>query len=69
MTRTPTTGTGNRPAAAAMTTDAESGTEGLAGDADTRRALYALKVMFDRGLIPKAEYERRRAALEGGGTI
>lgn len=63
MTKTPTRGTGNRPAAAAMTTDAESGTEGLGGDEDARRALYALKAMFDRGLIPEAEYQRRLAAL------
>lgn len=66
MTRRPNTGTGNRPAAAAMSTDAESGAEGLSGDEDTRRAAYALKVMFDRGLIPEAEYQRRLAALKGG---
>ena len=51
-----------RPAAAAESTDAESGTEGDS----VRRSLYALKVMLDRGLIDEAEYERRRAALAGG---
>lgn len=64
MTSGPKTGSGGRPAAAAMTTDAESGTEGLGADVEARRALYALKVMFDRGLIPQAEYDRRRKALD-----
>ena len=57
--------TGTRPGAAAMTTDSESGTENLEGSEDRRRSLFALKTMFERGLIPAAEYERRRAELEG----
>ena len=40
-------------------TDSESGNEGPA----TRQALHALDVMFQRGHLPKEEYERRRAAL------
>lgn len=57
--------TGNRPAAAAMGTDAESGSEGLDTAEDRRRALYALKVMVDRGLLPREEYDRRVKALGG----
>jgi len=49
-----------RPAIAGAAVDAESGTEGVV---DTDRAIFALKVMRDRGLISKAEYERRLAAL------
>ena len=50
-----------RPAIAGAAMDAESGTEGVV---DTDKATFALKVMRDRGLISKAEYERRLAALE-----
>ncbi|HYE50878.1 MAG TPA: SHOCT domain-containing protein [Azospirillaceae bacterium] len=64
MTRRPT---GPRPAAAAATADSESGSEGLAGDADRRRSLAALKAMLDRGLMTPEEYERRRRAVESGG--
>lgn len=53
----------SRPAAAAAITDAESGTE----EDSTRRSLYALDVMLQRGLIDQAEYDRRRAALTSGG--
>ncbi|MFM2043716.1 MAG: hypothetical protein RLY86_2292 [Pseudomonadota bacterium] len=56
---------GPRPGAAAMATDSESGTENLDSNEDRRRSLFALKTMFERGLIPAAEYERRRAELEG----
>jgi hypothetical protein len=57
-----------RPGAAAMATDDESGTQGMDDDGrdERRRALYALETMFKRGLIPEAEFKRRRAALEGG---
>lgn len=54
-----------RPGAAAAGTDAESGTENPELSEEKRKSLYALKVMFERGLLPKAEYEARRAALEG----
>lgn len=50
-----------RPAVAGADADAESGTEGIE---DTDKALYALRVMHERGLIPADEYERRRTALE-----
>ena len=49
-----------RPAAAAEITDAESGTE---EDDSSRRSLYALDVMLNRGLIDQNEYDRRRATL------
>ncbi|HYC02011.1 MAG TPA: hypothetical protein VED40_01885 [Azospirillaceae bacterium] len=57
---------GTRPAAAGASADAESGTEGLGASDDRSRSLYALKVMFERGLIPREEYEKRRAVLESG---
>lgn len=63
MTGKPTTRAGTRPAAAGMATDAESGIEGLDSAAEVRKSLHALKVMFDRGLIPEAEYRKRVAAL------
>lgn len=49
-----------RPAAAGADADAESGNEG--GDS-VERSLRALKVMFDRGLMSRKEYEERCAAL------
>lgn len=55
-----------RPAASADA-DAESGTAGDNEAEDRRKALFALKAMRDRGLMSAAEYERRRAALEGEG--
>jgi hypothetical protein len=48
-----------RPGITSASTDTESGEEG----AGTERDLYALDVMFKRGLIPKEEYDRRRAEL------
>lgn len=51
---------GTRPAAAGAEADAESGVEGTDS---VERDLRALKVMFDRGLMSRAEYEERRAAL------
>lgn len=51
---------GSRPAAAGAETDAESGAEGVDS---VERDLRALKVMFDRGLMSRKEYEERRAAL------
>lgn len=54
-----------RPAAAAAGTDAESGQEGLSGAEDRRKSLYALKILYERGLLPEAEYRRRVAALGG----
>ena len=50
----------DRPAIAGADVDTESGTEGAV---ETDKAIFALKVMRDRGLISKADYERRRAAL------
>jgi len=51
----------SRPAIAGAAVDAESGIEGVE---DVDKALYALRVMRDRGLLPAEEYDRRRAALE-----
>lgn len=50
----------DRPAIAGADVDAESGTEGTV---ETDSAIFALKVMRDRGLISNAEYERRLAKL------
>jgi hypothetical protein len=50
-----------RPGITSAATDSESGEEG----AGPERDLYALEVMYKRGLIPKEEYERRRAELAG----
>ena len=49
-----------RPAAASGFADTESGNEGES----VSRELYALNSMFERGLIPKDEYEARKAELE-----
>jgi len=54
-----------RPAAAGGAADAESGAQSKAPDAeDHRRSLAALTVMRDRGLLPEAEYQARKAALD-----
>ena len=50
-----------QPAVAGAVVDAESGTEG-SGEID--KAIFALKVMRERGLISQADYARRMAALE-----
>lgn len=52
----------SRPGAAMAVTDAESGEEG----AGPERDLYALKVMRDRGLISRDDYDRRCAEILGG---
>ncbi len=52
-----------RPGAATGTVDEESGNEGAPAE-ELARQLYALQVMRDRGLLPEADYQRRRAALE-----
>ncbi|MEO0394223.1 MAG: hypothetical protein AAF213_13450 [Pseudomonadota bacterium] len=49
-----------RPAAASGFADTESGNEGES----VSRELYALNAMFERGLIPKDDYEARKAELE-----
>lgn len=51
-----------RPGAAPAATDGESGAEDGGIDQDLR----ALKVMLDRGLISRADYDRRRAELLAG---
>ena len=43
-------------------TDTESGND----DAGVDRELYALKAMYDRGLIPQDVYDARRAELMAG---
>jgi len=53
--------TRTRPAAAAAGADAESGAE--AANETQRQALWALKVMLDRGHMTKEEYDRRLAAI------
>lgn len=50
------------PGAARPDADSESGTE----PDDPEKALFALESMFQRGLIDKATYERRLAALNAG---
>ena len=50
-----------RPGITSAATDNESGDDA----AGTERDLYALEVMYKRGLIPKEEYEKRRAELAG----
>lgn len=54
-----------RAGVASGAADSESGDE---GDDSAARSLRALKVMFDRGLMSEAEYERRRASLAGGAS-
>jgi hypothetical protein len=54
-----------RTGAAVAITDAESGTEGADKAEDLRKSLYALKVMYDRGLLPKEQYEAEVARLTG----
>jgi hypothetical protein len=49
-----------RPAAASGIADTESGNEGES----VSRELYALKSMYERGLIPKDQFEARKAELE-----
>jgi hypothetical protein len=44
-------------------TDTESGTDGTGGQA---QALQALQAMYDRGLIPEADYRARKAEIEAG---
>lgn len=60
---TPPPSRASRTGAAIAATDAESGSEGLTAADDRAKSLYALKVMHERGLLPKAEYEARVAAL------
>ena len=43
--------------------DAESGNEGES----VARELFALNAMYERGLIPEAEYQARKAELEAAG--
>ena len=55
-----------RPAAAAMVTDGESGDQGQERRPGVdEAALKALRVMLDRGLLSKEEYEARRNELLG----
>lgn len=51
-----------RPAAASGFADSESGDEGPG----TEQALRALKVMLDRGLMSRADYDERRAEILSG---
>lgn len=51
-----------RPAAASGFTDSESGDDGDG----TEQALRALKVMLDRGLMSRADYDERRADILSG---
>ena len=44
-------------------TDEESSNEGLAPQEDARQELRALHIMYERGLIPADQYEKRRAEL------
>lgn len=53
------------PAASSAIADTESGTEGAQADT-AARSLFALKAMYERGLIPEDAYRRRKAALEAG---
>ena len=55
----------NGPAIAGATVDTETGTTGDDDATDAEKALYALSIMRDRGLISVEEFERRRAALIG----
>ncbi|HSK38570.1 MAG TPA: hypothetical protein VK943_02275 [Arenibaculum sp.] len=52
-----------RPGAAPAATDDESGRDG--GDS-AARGLRALRVMLERGLITRREYDERRTALGSG---
>jgi hypothetical protein len=54
-----------RPAAASGMTDSESGVD----PGTTEQDLYALKVMCDRGLMSREEYERRRAEILTGSGV
>lgn len=40
-------------------TDNESGDEGLSGQADKEKSAFALKVMWERGLIDEGTYRKR----------
>ena len=48
-----------RPGAAPAATDEESGS----ADGTSERDLHALQVMLDRGLMSRAEFDRRRAEI------
>ena len=50
-----------RPGVTSAATDSESGDD----RAGVERDLYALDTLYRRGLIPKNEYEKRRAELVG----
>lgn len=52
---------GSRPGAAGAAADAESGSE--AATETRRQALFALKVMRERGHMTQEDYDRRRAAI------
>ena len=45
------------PSVSSPETDSESGAERLNTPEDQKRRLYALKSMYDRGLIPEEEYQ------------
>lgn len=51
--------------AASAGTDAESGAEGLAPDADVEKSLFALRVMRERGLIDEETYQARARSIAG----
>lgn len=53
------------PAASSAIADTESGSEGAPAES-VERSLFALKALYDRGLIPEDDYRRRKAALEAG---
>ena len=48
------------PSTTTPQTDSESGAEGLDTPEERERALYALKSMYERGLISDDEYQRRK---------
>ncbi|HCI45900.1 MAG TPA: hypothetical protein DFI00_01260 [Rhodospirillaceae bacterium] len=63
MKKYPTRKPVSQAAAATGSTDAESGNEGES----VARELFALNAMYERGLIPEAEYQARKAELEAAG--
>lgn len=54
----------NRPSASTPQTDSESSSEGLDKTQDGEKSIYALKSLYERGLIDEADYKARLSELQ-----